>query len=142
MKNSLITIGVIIFIVIGYIVVANFMAERIFEDAQGSFIQGEQQQSRGNIIKMGVGDEVDIKIRRVRWYGVIDEIHSGSRNINYLYIFNKVRIPINVNGSNWAVANLIILAFLIWFILILFGIKIYLALNGFERRYKESALDY
>ena len=64
--------------------------------------------------KLDLGDSVGIQITRVRWFGKIYE--EGDSKI--IYIFDKIRLPMEEGGRNYLNSHLVFLSAL--FLIIIF----------------------
>ena len=139
MKTTLITIGAIMILLLGYLITINAMAISHFVNNTNQ-IQ-ENKTFNGMFVELGIGNKVDVSVTRERWYGIIIESYNGDNNLNNLYLFNQVRIPINVNGSNWVFTHWCVLGLMLWIMIVMFGLDIYFSITKNERR-EENALGY
>lgn len=107
LKKILILIGIFIF----YIVLINMFAS--IDVIPNSSQENEQNiKDDGTIIDIGMGEDVSITVTRHRFYGTIIE----SENSSYLYLLNRIRLPLIVNGINYILFHIL---FVILYIIIL-----------------------
>lgn len=80
------------------------------------FSQEEIKNRSGSLVQLSIGDSVGVQLIRERWYGVIIENVGKDSKISNLYLFNYVRLPINVNGLSFVWIHIIYLFLLIIFL--------------------------
>jgi len=107
-KYILIFLGISLFL---YVVVINLIST-YYLPGQNNNTEDSNSYS-GNQIKLNVGDSVSVSIIRNRWYGKIYE-EGGSK---ILYIFDKLRMPIETNGRNYILSHIIFISF--WFLILI-----------------------
>lgn len=69
----------------------NFIANFLVENKNGSKNNGGEAD-----LEVGFSDKVTISVKRVRWYGTINE----EDNLSTLRLFNMAKLPIKVNGTS------------------------------------------
>lgn len=88
----------------------------------------------GIIEEIGISEKVDVTVERNRWYGkIIENKWSNGRNLDNLYLFTKLRMPLNVNGTSLIWIYILVPSILIFIWIIIFITDIVL-LATTERR--------
>lgn len=92
---------------------------------------------------IGVSEKISISVEKKRWYGTIIELGgSEGRNFNNLYLFKKIRIPLNVNGKSLILWDILIPSIIIIIWIIILVIDIILSLTKTERGdYEENEME-
>ena len=122
-KSKYIILGLVLIGLIFYIVGINFYAEN--EISKTETCEGDEclvviGDDGGFVEKVGVSESVDVTVRRNRWYGtIIENKFSNGKNLDNLYVFTKLKIPLNVNGQSlisWhivAISTALIIGFIV-----------------------------
>ena len=95
MKRFLIFLVIIIFYVFAINLVAVELARASSLNAQGS----EDFMREGPVQKVGLNAQVEVSVRRNRWYGVI--LESGDPRVSVVYIFSFLKLPLKSSGVNF-----------------------------------------
>ena len=114
MKKLALKIALIVFIIVIYIFSINLFASLINSSSETQTISGVIS-GRLNT-RISLSESVSITITRNRWYGKII-INNG---IEYLYLFNLIRLPKKIQNYNFVIFHLIFLVTLILFTILLF----------------------
>lgn len=129
--KGLLIIGILILIV--YLVSVNLLAG--YKLNQNNANTPQQDKGGSAMVNIGVGDSISVQVVRERWYGKIYGDYWDTKDIENLYLFNIIKIPVRVNGSDWSLFHIIFVSILILLIVI---IKfLFSASNNIERGYKE-----
>lgn len=119
MKKIFINIGIIVLYVI-LISMITYIATIDLSEFNNSY-NSEGVQTGGSVINMGMSDSVTVSVKRIRWYGEINEFD----NRVYLDLFKIVRIPIKVNGFNLLILHIVFFSMLIAGNLVIFIVRRY-----------------
>ena len=105
-KRFLILILAIVALII-YIILANMIAYNLYAKSTSS--DNSENSIETGDVKLGVSEKIDVTVTRKRWYGTIIENSGQDTKLSNLYLFNIIKIPINVNNHSLYWINLIFL---------------------------------
>jgi len=94
-------LALIIGLLVVYILVINFIAAGLGSSVNS--VSGEDSNSNGSMIKLGVSDSVSVSVVRERFYGVY-HISNGNNN---LFLFWLIKVPVEIKGFSFFWIHLI-----------------------------------
>lgn len=104
---------IIIIVSIFYLFYINIYATIDFSQNIEGF-NNEQIIDGGTNVIIGMSDDVSVSVTRDRWYGTIIE-NGDTKN---LYFFDKIKLPLLINGINYVLYHIVFLILMICSILI------------------------
>ncbi len=121
MKKTIIVSIISGVVLLLYIIGINFVAVVLANDFSSNTIFDNTSESEGfGQVQLGVSDKVDVTVTRHRFYGKVVENYYASGSIGYLYIFNWIKMPMIINGTDMIYIHLSFLAllFVVWAIIV------------------------
>lgn len=103
MNNKSIILLISVGIILIYILLISFITEPVTN------MIGQTQLKGGGMLEIGVGNKVDVSIQRNRWYGT----YMGTGSTESLYLFNILKIPTKINGTDYMPLHIILISVLI-----------------------------
>lgn len=119
------TFFILVGIIIAYIFLINVVVSLL---VQYPSFQGDGMQKEGNSgfnVDLRMSDSVSVTVARQRFYGRVLEFIGGKSKVSYLYLFNFLKLPLEVHGIHF-------LYFHIGIVVLLF--ILFIVLSALERR--------
>lgn len=114
MKKTFIALGIIIVMIFGYLVVLSVIKQNAMQSSADPAVlcsEGTCQiykTAGGTVENIGVSDNVDVTLKRPRWYGTIYVDTGKDFSIETLYLFEAIKIPMAVNEARFGIWHIII----------------------------------
>jgi len=109
-------------VLLAYLFLVNAVADFLVQSPLAqTFSSGSSEESSSSFdVKIGMSDQVSIKVERQRFYGKIIETAFGDHKILFLYLFNFLKLPIQVDTFHFLYVH-VAMIILLFALMILFS---------------------
>lgn len=109
LKLTITTAIIGLIILFAYVLSINALAITLYNKEEETEPKETIESDGGAMVRIGIGEQVDVSVKRSRWYGTIYESYSNEKSIGILRLFGFLKLPTMVNGKNWWVFHFIAL---------------------------------